>query len=105
MIIVSPKILKFFGKIFGFVPSAMAIFPFIILTDKEQKKDQRLITHERIHLFQQLELLVIPFYIWYLIAFYRKGYMNISFEKEAYANDHKYHYPGCRGMYSFLKYL
>ncbi len=57
--------------------------------------DKYVINHERIHTAQQRELLFIPFYIVYLIEWcarflqcgnWHKAYMNISFEKEAYAN-------------------
>jgi len=41
--------------------AAMAIFPFILLHDKKMKENKVLINHERIHLRQQVELLVVPF--------------------------------------------
>lgn len=66
---------------------AMALFPFILMR-RGTVVDDRLINHERIHLLQQLELLVLPFYVWYLVALWRKGYHGIGFEREAYANDH-----------------
>lgn len=52
--------------------------------------------HEKIHLKQQVELLVVPFYLIYLLEFVvhfiktkdvQQAYMSISFEREAY----KYH--------------
>ena len=64
-----------------------------------------LINHERIHLRQQREMLVIPFYIWYLIAYYRKGYMQVSFEREAYANDSDLTYLKKRRIFGFMRYL
>lgn len=82
---------------------ALAFYPFII-TSKNQHLDERTINHEKIHLRQQIELLVIPFYIWYLIELYRFGYENISFEKEAYQNDHNFKYLEKRNLFSFLKY-
>ncbi len=57
--------------------------------------DKYVINHERIHTAQQRELLFIPFYILYVFEWlirliqYRNrndAYMNISFEREAYAN-------------------
>lgn len=68
-------------------------------------KTDRLINHERIHLRQQLEMLVIPFYIWYLVEFYTKGYYNISFEREAYRNEHDPTYLRRRKPFAFLKYI
>lgn len=44
--------------------------------------------HERIHARQQLELLIIPFYIIYFFEWIFKGYRNVSFEKEAYDNEY-----------------
>lgn len=50
--------------------SAVTIFPFIFLRNRQDKYDNTLINHERIHLAQAMELLVLPFYIWYLIEFF-----------------------------------
>lgn len=83
--------------------AAIAIFPFIIIPTTTIIND-RLINHERIHLRQQLEMLVIPFYIVYLIEYYKKGYYNVSFEKEAYANEHNSKYLSNRKLFSFSKY-
>jgi hypothetical protein len=49
--------------------SGMALFPFIMLRKKDLPHTPQLLNHERIHLMQQLELLVLPFYIWYLIEY------------------------------------
>ena len=74
-------------------------------------KSISLINHEKIHWHQQLEMLVIPFYIWYFIEwiikmlFYKNEYMNISFEKEAYLNDKNYNYLKTRKHYAWLKYI
>lgn len=70
--------------------------------------------HERIHLRQQLELLVIFFYIWYAIEFFvryldcRDGmlaYRNISFEREAYRREYDLNYLKSRPLWAFRKYL
>ena len=50
-------------------------------------------------------MLIIPFYICYLIAIYRKSYFNISFEKEAYANENDPNYLKNRKPFAFLKYI
>ena len=47
----------------------ITLWPFIILKNKELKKNVRVINHERIHLRQQRELAVVIFYIWYLINY------------------------------------
>lgn len=106
MIVVSDRAIRFFEFILGMKGGirGLAFFPFIFLPTTT-KIDDRLINHERIHLRQQLELLVIPFYIWYLIAFITRGYMNISFEKEAYANDNDLTYLKKRRIFAFIKYI
>lgn len=62
---------------------AISIWPFIFVR-KDCSFNSTDFNHERIHLRQQIELLVIPFYIIYFIEWIFKGYRNISFEKEAY---------------------
>lgn len=104
MKIVSDRAIRFFERIFGHGIGGIAIFPFIIFPSNARQTDE-LINHERIHLRQQMELLVIPFFIWYLIEFYTKGYRNVSFEKEAYANDHNLNYLNNRKWFAFRKYL
>ncbi|MCP9766900.1 hypothetical protein EGI22_03200 [Lacihabitans sp. LS3-19] len=90
----------------------IALWPFIILRAKTPGKV--IINHERIHLRQQLELLILPFYLWYLTEWllllikYRnlyEAYMHISFEKEAYSNESDLKYLRNRPFWSFLKYL
>lgn len=76
--------------------------------------DKYVINHERIHTAQQRELLFIPFYILYVMEWlvrlvqYRNrhdAYMNISFEREAYANGHNLAYLPKRKRYAWLRYL
>ncbi|MGO4821445.1 MULTISPECIES: hypothetical protein [unclassified Flavobacterium] len=90
------------------------IYPFVFLKYKVDKVNPVLINHERIHLRQQLELLIIPFFIWYFVEFslryfqYRSfdlAYLNISFEREAYANEKYMDYLKHRSFFSFFKYL
>ncbi len=70
--------------------------------------------HETIHTRQIAELLVIIFYVWYgvewivrLIQYRNKkeAYRNISFEREAYANDQDDTYLKKRKLYAFVRYL
>ena len=105
MIIVSDRALRFFGLFFGGSDGirGLAFWPFIFISSKTVI-DEELINHERIHLKQQLELLIIPFYIWYLIELYTKGYYNVKFEREAYDNDKDLEYLKTRKPYSWFKY-
>lgn len=92
----------------------MTLWPLIILRTHLLKKNKVFLNHENIHLRQQMELLVIFFFIWYgmefLIRWFKMGnrhlaYRNISFEREAYTHENDLSYLGKRKMWSFLKYL
>lgn len=94
--------------------TGITIFPFVFLKSKALKKDKVLINHEKIHLKQQLELLIIPFYFFYTLEFlirliqyknWYKAYRNISFERESYTNEANLKYLKERNFWSFLKYL
>lgn len=111
MIWVSPLFLRIFTNNFA---TAISIWPFIFLKHKYQKNDAILINHEKIHLQQQAELLIIPFYIWYFLEylFYRlKGYKkhaayhSISFEQEAYEYEHNLNYLEHRPWFAFRTFL
>lgn len=92
----------------------VVMWPFIFLKRKELKENEAFMNHERIHLKQQLELLVVLFYFWYFTEYfirflqYRdsyKAYANISFEREAYTNEDNLDYIRKRKFWAFLKYL
>ncbi|MDO4728307.1 MAG: hypothetical protein Q4B43_04795 [Bacteroidota bacterium] len=94
--------------------SAIALFPFIFCKNNSYRNDSILINHERIHLRQQLELLIIFFYIWYGLEYlYRliltknkqKAYYSISFEKEAYKHEKNSNYLKTRPLYNFIKFI
>lgn len=93
--------------------NAMAVFPFILLRNKSQKSDQTLINHEKIHLQQQLELFILPFYFLYLINYlinllkykdHYQAYFNISFEKEAYHHENELSYLSNRKWYNWINF-
>lgn len=72
----------------------------------------RLIRHETIHTKQIQELLFVPFYILYVLEWLvklcflgKQAYRNISFEREAYANDEDTCYLLVRRRFAFLKYI
>lgn len=94
--------------------SAVTIFPFIFVRKRGLKSDTILINHERIHIMQALELLIFPFYTWYLLEFliryiqfrdFHQAYLNISFEREAYANEGNSSYLKNRKLWAFGKYI
>lgn len=92
----------------------LSLWPFIFLKNGSLKQDGVLINHEKIHLRQQQELLILPFYILYLAewllrtVYYLdtyKAYQNISFEREAYFHEKNLSYLSERKTFSFIKYL
>lgn len=92
----------------------MSLWPFLILKSSHYKKDRVLLNHEKIHLRQQAELLLLPFYIWYLAEYFIKwlrygdkqlAYRLISFEKEAYHHEKDLTYLRKRRFWAFLNYL
>lgn len=92
----------------------ITLFPFVFLKHSLDKKNPIFVNHERIHLRQQLELLVIPFFVLYFLEFFLRliqyknvdlAYRNISFEREAYANEKDLNYLKQRSFWNFLKYV
>ncbi|MBP5772169.1 MAG: hypothetical protein J6W75_12630 [Bacteroidaceae bacterium] len=70
--------------------------------------------HERIHTRQMLELLFLPFYLFYFIEWSLRllkvhnglrAYQEISFEREAYAHQSDPEYINKRQPYAWLRYL
>lgn len=92
--------------------NAITIYPFIIFRNET---DDVTINHERIHIVQQRELLVLPFYVlyvgyWLINKFVHKedsriAYYNIPFEIEAYQNDENFSYLLNRKWFSWRKYF
>ena len=92
----------------------LTAYPFVFLKYHADKENPVFINHERIHLRQQLELLILPFFIWYsleylfrLLKYNNKNhaYRNISFEREAYRNESNLDYLKNRRFFGFWKYL
>ncbi|MFH6944109.1 hypothetical protein [Flavobacterium sp. FlaQc-50] len=92
----------------------MAVFPFVIVKYNLDKGNKVFLNHEKIHLRQQLEMLVIPFFVWYFLEYLvrliqyknaEKAYRNISFEREAYANETDLDYLKTRSFFQFWNYL
>ncbi len=101
--------------VFRFLPAnGMAIFPFIIAKSSVLANNPVLINHEKIHLKQQIELLILPFYIIYLLQYvinlliyrnHEKAYLAIVFEKEAYAFDKDLNYLKNRPVFSWFSFF
>lgn len=94
--------------------AGITLYPFIIVNDKKAMQNTTLLNHEKIHLRQQAEMLVLPFYIWYGIEYlirllqYRNrqtAYRNISFEREAYKHEQDTEFLRHRSFWNFLKFI
>lgn len=79
--------------------SAITLFPFVFYND--DTLPDRTLRHETVHLYQQICLLVVPFYVLYLVFWfygllrYRnhdRAYRSIPFERSAYRLE------GCTGL-------
>ena len=96
----------------GLPASAMALYPFMLFKMEQLKHDSVIINHEKIHFKQQLELLILPFYLLYLAHYainlirYRnhsQAYYDICFEKEAYKHDRDLNYMTKRKVYAWMR--
>lgn len=96
----------------GFI--GITLYPFIFLRYRDLKGNPTLVNHEKIHLKQQLELLIIFFYLFYFAEWVIKlfkyknryiAYRNLSFEREAYQNETNFNYLKTRKFWAFLKYI
>ncbi|WP_343624988.1 hypothetical protein [Flavobacterium lindanitolerans] len=92
----------------------ITLFPFVILKNPLDRQNRVLVNHEKIHIRQQLEFLIIPFFLWYFVEYmirliqYKNkniAYRNISFEKEAYSREFDLDYLKNRKVWGFRKYL
>ncbi len=93
----------------------MAMWPFVFVrTEAIPRFRHTDKNHEGTHLGQQAEMLVVPFYVWYVVEWLvrlvqyrnaRQAYRNISFEREAYANERDDTYLSHRKHYAWVKYL
>ena len=106
--IVSPWFTKLMSVVIDVY--AITLFPFII---SKEEMDPETLNHETIHIHQQMELLVIGFYLLYVyyylvgLAKYKdkqKAYYMIPFEQEAYEYDNQLDYLETRKPYSWTKY-
>jgi hypothetical protein len=92
----------------------LTLYPFVFLKYKSDKENAVLLNHERIHIRQQIELLVVPFLVWYIVEYFVRliqfrdrnlAYRNISFEREAYQYEKNLTYLKQKSFWSFVKYL
>lgn len=90
--------------------AAITLCPFGIYMKEHYLEDTQMRRHEGIHWQQQVEMLIIPFYVWYFVEWLirlvtntRNAYRMISFEQEAYKNEKNPAYK--RNGFDWLKYI
>jgi hypothetical protein len=92
----------------------LTAFTFVLVKYKSDKDNLIFVNHEKIHLRQQLELLVLPFFKLYILEYFVRliqyrnrylAYLNISFEREAYDKESDMAYLRKRSFFSFMKYI
>lgn len=92
----------------------IVLWPFIFVRNKSLKKDPLFMNHERIHIRQQLELLIVFFFILYFFEYFYRliryrnsytAYSKLSFEREAYANERNADYLKNRKFWAFTQYF
>lgn len=75
---------------------------------------REVLNHELIHTRQQWEMLVVPFYVWYVTEWllrlawcrnWHRAYSQISFEREAYRHQRDLRYLQHRRLFAWMRYL
>ena len=101
-----PRALSWVIKIWG-----ITLWPFILIRGKA---DAMTVQHETIHIRQQAELLVVPFYVlyigfwlyrWWQLGDKRAAYFAIPFEREAYSNHDDPAYLALRKPFAWRHYI
>jgi len=103
-----------------FDPNGAAYYPFLFLrasdanplTEEQEIHKDALINHEKIHLIQQLEMLIVFYWImrlWYSVYYiavkkFPSAYYEQPSEQEAYAHMYEPEYLKKRKLYSVFKY-
>ncbi len=104
-----PRLFSCFYPVAG-----VTLWPFIFVgADIPADQMRTMINHERIHICQANEMLVVFFYIlWiaeFLVGVCRYGsaeaaYMHISLEAEAHENEHNMQYCSERRLWGWIRY-
>lgn len=90
---------------------AITLWPFILVRGKI---DPITLRHETIHIRQQAELLILPFYVlyggfwlyrWWQLGDRKAAYFAIPFEREAYSNHDDPAYLALRRPYGWVRYV
>ena len=92
--------------------SGVTLAPFGIYLSKRGMNNKQTVRHEQIHWKQQMEMLILQFYVWYVVEWLVRlitdkgsAYRSISFEQEAYRNESNVKYLESRKRFAWVKYL
>jgi hypothetical protein len=106
------KMNGFVSFITGGWAGGITLAPFGIYLMEIYLNNKEFINHESIHWKQQLEMLILPFYIWYLVEWGikyimhgRQAYYYLSFEREAYLHQNDFEYLKKRKHFAWIKLL
>jgi len=106
---IMPKFLTWISR--GWI-RGITLAPFGIYVVKENLANLFTLNHESIHWKQQLEMLIIFFYLWYLIEFLiripingKAAYRSISLEREGWLNREDLDYLEARKPFAWLRYI
>jgi hypothetical protein len=90
--------------------AGITLAPFGVYVKEKYLNNERTINHESIHWKQQMEMLIIFFYLWYLIEWLirlpingKQAYNSLAFEREAYGNADNLDYLKTRKHYAWIK--
>ena len=93
----------------------LTFWPFLFIRKGSSPMTDANLNHERIHARQQIEMLLLPFYLWYGIEYLvrlvqhrfksKEAYFAISLEREAYQNQDDPSYLDRRQAYCWLSLL
>jgi hypothetical protein len=114
IVLYSTRLLRLLTPWFSGI-SGITIFPFIILRSELRGTVESAVTvnHEKIHIRQQLELLLVFFALWYTVSFiaglargrgWYGAYRNIIFEREAFDRMYDPDYLSRRKLFGFMKF-
>lgn len=93
--------------------AGITLAPFgIYVRENRYLNNKRLINHESIHWKQQLEMLIVFFYIWYIIEWFIRlftnsgnAYKSISFEREAKKYELDENYINNRKLFAWINFF
>lgn len=106
--------IKKMNKIIRFITGksvvGITLAPFGIYLNEKHLNNKKTINHEKIHWKQQIEMLIIFFYLWYGVEWFLKylikqpdgAYRSLSFEREAYDNENNINYLENRKNYMWI---